>query len=307
MERYVVISGGTGLLGTALVKELSRKSYRIILLARRKIDTLEGVKVDSILWDSEKPGDVREEIESIVGNNSYVLINLAGYPIAKSKWSDKIKQKILNSRVNGTEYLSKELCRDNPKLSLFVSASAVGYYGDTIAQVDEESTKGHGFLSDVCHKWEAAALHSKVDTKIIRIGVVLSKDGGALEKMMLPYKYFVGGTIGSGKQFVPWIHIEDLVSGIIHIIEHNPSPNIYNMVASNQKTMKEFSKELAGAMKRPNLFPVPSIILKVVMGEMSTMILEGQKVEPENLLNSGFKFKFPYLKPAIVNILNEVK
>ncbi len=298
MSKYVVITGATGLIGRALVKALAQKDYNPILLSRRKVDRIDDVEVKSIIWDSEKPEDIKYEMNAMTNGEAFILINLAGYPIAQSGWNDDIKNKILSSRVNGTEYLAKEICGDDSNVSLFISASAVGYYGNTTEEVDENSQKGEGFLSKVCSKWESAASHSKVDTKIIRIGVVLSEDGGALEKMMLPYKFFVGGPIGSGKQYVPWIHIEDVIDSIIYIIESRPKDKVFNMVAPESVTMSRFSKALAKSMRRPNLFPLPSLILKIIMGEMASMVLEGQNVKPGSLLNSGYKFKYTELERA---------
>ncbi len=303
MSKYVVITGGTGLIGRALVKVLAQKDYNLILLSRKKVDRIDNVEVKSIIWDSEKPSDIKHEIDVMTNGEPFALINLAGYPIAQSRWSNDIKKKILNSRVKGTEYLANEICGNDSIVTLFVSASAVGYYGDTNEEVDENSPKGEGFLSEVCSRWESAALDSKVDTKIIRIGVVLSKDGGALEKMMLPYKFFVGGPIGTGKQYVPWIHIEDLVNAIIYILENRPKGDVFNLVAPDAVDMTKFSKTLAKILRRPNLFPVPSFILKITMGEMASMILKGQKVKPGSLLNSGYKFKYTELDRAFSDII----
>ncbi len=303
MKKYAVVTGGTGLIGRALVKELYQNGYSIVLLTRRVIDKIDDIEVHSILWDSEQPRDIKDELDSITNKTKYILINLAGYPIAQSRWSEDVKKKIINSRVNGTEYLAKEMCDEDSNVSLFISASAVGYYGDTKEKVNEDSPKGEGFLSNVCEKWEAASLHSKVETKIIRIGVVLSQSGGALEKIKLPYKYFLGGPIGSGNQYVPWIHIEDIVKGIIYIIESKPKAKVFNMVAPEAVTMSKFSKEIANSMSRPNLFPVPSFILKLMMGEMSSMVLEGQNVIPNSFLNSGYNFEFQVVNKALENMV----
>jgi uncharacterized protein (TIGR01777 family) len=303
MIKNVLITGGTGLIGKALVSRLNHLGYNIVLLSRKKVNKIDDVKTECIIWDSEYPHDIRDDVERAFKGESYSIINLAGYPIAQSRWSEDIKTKIINSRVNGTEYLANDLCGDNSKVSLFISASAVGYYGNVSKKVAENGSKGVGFLSDVCEKWENATKSSKVDTKIIRIGVVLSENGGALKKMMLPYKLFVGGPIGSGQQYVPWIHIEDIVKAIVYILETTPKEDVFNLVAPDAVYMATFSKALAKIMRRPNLLPVPSFILKIIMGEMASMVLEGQNVYPDNLINAGYEFRFDALGEALGEII----
>jgi len=290
--KEVVIAGGTGAIGQKLCKVLIDSGYKVIVLSRKlKTYQKDGVYYQPYPITSIEIGEFFE--------GKFALINLAGHLVADGRWNVKTKDLIYYSRKDTTHDLVEgiNICKNPP--NLFISTSAIGYYGDRgIEELDEYSSKGLGFLSDVCMVWEDEAKKSKIKTAIIRVGVVLDKNSGALSKMLLPFKFFVGGPIGNGKQILSWIDIEDLVNAYKFVLD-NSLDGIYNATAPNPVDMNSFAKTLAKVMKRPNLFRVPSFVLKVLMGESSVIVLGGQKVIPEELSKAGFKFKYNNLEESL--------
>jgi len=235
------------------------------------------------------------------------VIHLAGESIA-SRWSAAKKVKIRDSRVLGTSNLAKALAQTKDKPQVFVCSSAIGYYGDRGEEIlTEESAPGSGFLPDVCREWEAAtepASSAGIRTVRMRTGVVLSRSGGALGKMLTPFKMGAGGRIGDGRQWMSWIDAQDMVGAIHHILKSDLLQGPVNMVAPKPVTNAEFTKTLSSALSRPAIFPVPAFVVKLAFGEMGeTVLLGSQRVEPTQLVASGYPFRFSTLRASLENIL----
>ncbi len=236
------------------------------------------------------------------------MINLTGESLAGKPWTEKQKEKILNSRIKTTSTIVEAINRLETKPEVFIQASAIGYYGsrgnDTLG---ENNSPGDGFLSEVTERWEEEA--KKVDNTVrlvlLRTGIVLGPDGGALQPMARPFKFGFGGHIGSGKQWFSWIHLDDEVRAIQFLLENRDARGPYNLTAPDPVRMKTFSKELGRVLKRPSWFHVPAFLIKLFMGQMGEeMLLVSQKVHPDKLLEDGFKFQFSELRMALTNIYN---
>lgn len=289
----IIIAGASGFIGHALVPYLRSKGHAVLKLTRKDKD----LAADEISWNPEKG-----ELDAASLEGADVIVNLAGENIA-SRWNDSKKKKILKSRVDATKLLIKaiELLRVPPRQ--LVNASAIGYYGDRCCElVTEQSPSGTGFLPLVCREWEAAALSSeKKDLKIalIRIGVVLSKEGGALKKMLAPFKLGLGGVVGSGQQWMSWISLRDLISIFGFVIEKGLEGPI-NAVAPNPVTNAKFTETLGKVLGRPTIFPLPAFAARLVFGEMADeLLLSSTRVEPSRLLQQGFVFSDPNLEEAL--------
>ncbi len=296
MISRILVSGTSGPIGTALLPPLRTRGYEITRLVR---GTAAGE--DEILWDPAMP----IAPEKVSGFDA--VIHLAGESIV-GRWTDDKKMKIRNSRVAGTTALAQSLAQAKHKPQVFVCSSAIGYYGDRGNEVlTEESAPGSGFLSEVCREWEAAtnpAANAGIRTVQIRTGVVLSPSGGALGKMLMPFKMGVGGKIGSGRQWMSWIDVQDMVGAIHHILKSDLLQGPVNMVAPRPVTNLEFTKTLASVLSRPAIFPVPAFVVKLAFGEMGeTVLLGSQRVEPTQLVGSGYPFRFSDLRASLQNIV----
>jgi uncharacterized protein (TIGR01777 family) len=294
-----LITGGTGLIGQALIKSLSEKDNEITVLTRN-IKAANLVLKDDVRFIDEL---LLTDIENID-----IVINLAGEPIADKRWSVQQKNKICDSRWDLTEKIAHLISiADNPP-SLFISGSAIGIYGrQDNTPINEGYSRYHKeFTYDVCSKWEQIALDaSSNETRVVilRTGIVLDKKSGALAKMLLPFKLGIGGKIGNGEQFMSWIHLQDMVSAILHIIDIKTLNGPINITSPNAVTNKKFSKTLSTVLSRPCLFVTPSPLLKLIFGEMADLLLFGQNVTPEKLINSGFRFKHAELEHALKDLL----
>ena len=296
----VLITGGSGLVGKELNKKLTQKGYKVHNLSRNKSQTN---KSNVFYWNPEK-----EEIDSEAIEKADYIIHLAGANIGEKRWTSKRKQIILNSRVKSGELLFKSIKENKLKPNAFISASATGYYGGITSDKTfvETDSSANDFLGKTCLKWEQTADKFTVEgirAVKIRTGVVLTRKGGALEKMFIPVKLGVGSPIGSGEQFMPWIHIDDLCNIYIKAIEDTKMESAYNAVAPEHKTNKEFVKTIAKVLKKPFWFPnVPSFVLKILFGEMSQIILKGSKVSSEKIIKADYEFEFTQLKDAIIDL-----
>lgn len=288
----ILITGGTGLVGSRLTKMLNDQKHKVAILSR------EPKNSNEFLWDV-KAGFIEKEA---LQNVDYI-VHLAGAGIADERWSDKRKKIIIDSRVETANLLFKKVTEQKINLKGFISASGTGFYGAiTSDKIFKETDKAaNDFLGTVCTKWENAAhqfksLQSRVS--ILRTGIVLSKNGGALEKMKTP----VVTPLGSGKQYLPWIHIDDLCALYIKCIENNLE-GIFNAVAPEHQTSKSFSKTLAKKISRPFIgIPAPSFALKLLFGEMAIILLEGSRVSSKKIEKSGFSFRFKTLEKALENL-----
>jgi uncharacterized protein (TIGR01777 family) len=300
----VLISGAAGLVGQSLCKMLEQKGYEPIILSRKK-NTNGPFK--TIVWDIEKQqiGETEESIEA-----DYI-IHLAGAGIADKKWNKQRKSEIISSRVDGAALLAKLISGMKIKPKAYISAAAIGIYGNRGDEALEENSairkESTEFLVQSCIAWEDSAhkiSEMGIRTALMRIGIVLSTKGGALTKMLPSYKFCTGAYFGNGQQYFSWIHIEDLCRAFIFMIENETCSAAYNATAPNPERNKVFAKKIAEAKKQTALLlPVPAFTLKMAMGEMSAIVLDSARVYPSRLLEAGFEFKCPDLKLAIEDLL----
>ncbi len=297
----ILVTGGTGLIGSELISHLKSNNNKIVLLSRSKSDRSENI----FKWDVNN-----NFIEADAFDGVEYIIHLAGAGIADKRWTEKRKKEIIDSRVKSTELLFNKVKHNEIKLKGFVSASAIGYYGSVTSEkiFTETDPPGNDFLGDVCKKWEDASLKFEgigVRTVQLRLGVVLSPKGGALKKILVPTKLGLGSALGTGKQFLPWIHIKDLASVIDKTISNENMKGAYNVVAPSFTNFNEFAKTLADAINKPLFMPnVPSFALKLLFGDMSKVILEGSRISPQKLIESGYSFQFPKLQDALKNLVS---
>ncbi len=303
----VLITGGTGFIGSQVTLKLVNMGHEVVLLTRgsKKLPTaldIPGVSSHPYAFkeDSHLPLDLMQQIDGI--------INMAGEPIFTGRWTEEKKQGIVSSRIPITRQITESIASlKDKKPQSFVSASAVGYYGPREEEeLRENDSPGSDFLANLAVQWEKEALNAEkygTRTVVLRTGIVLDIGGGALAKMLPPFKYFIGGPIGSGKQYVSWIHREDMVNLYIEALLNPELKGPLNATAPNPVTMKELSQTIGKAMHRPSWFPVPGFILKLLIGESAQVILTGQKVIPEKLLKQGFQFSFPRLEEALKQII----
>ncbi|MBA3603038.1 MAG: TIGR01777 family protein [Parachlamydiaceae bacterium] len=297
----VLIAGSSGLLGTALCGALALTGTQVYRLERTKSSN----HPNSIFWDPEK-----DELDPIMIEGFDVIINLAGENIF-GRWSSNKKHKILESRVQTTSLLAKTIAELDSPPELFLNASAIGYYGDRgIELLTESSPAGEGFLADVCKQWELAAEPAKEQTKvrcaIIRIGIVLSPQGGSLKTMLVPFKLGLGGQIGSGEQYMSWISIDDVLGAIFYIIQHKNCAGVFNLSAPEPVTNHDFTTTLGKVLNRPTFLPFPTSPARLVFGEMvDALLLSSTRVEPKKLVENGYKFLYQNLERALRHLLSK--
>lgn len=296
----ILISGSHGLVGSALVKLLAAEGHEVVRLVRRG-----GASgASEIEWHPEKGAIDSEHLEGLDA-----VVHLAGESIASGRWTSEKKRAIRDSRVKGTTLLSQSLAQLSRPPAVFVSASAIGYYGDRGNEhLTEQSAPGSGFLTEVCLEWEkatASAMEKGIRTVMSRFGVILDTKGGALEQMLTPFRMGIGGRIGDGKQWMSWIALEDVVRGLRFLIDDQVSGPV-NFVGPFPVTNAEFTKTLGKVLSRPTLFPVPAFAARLAFGEMAdALLLSSAKVEPAVLKSSGYTFLWPTLEPALRNILHK--
>lgn len=298
----ILITGGTGLIGKRLTEILLEKGHAVSILSRSQ---RKSNKVSYYTWDI-----ANQEIEKEAIEKADYIIHLAGANVGQGRWTDARKKEIIDSRVLAGNLLFEAVKEHNPNLKGFISSSAVGYYGmvtkDTI--FEETDKPGEDFLAKVCEEWENSALQFNqlnIRTVIMRTGVVLDKNEGALAKLLTPIKLGIGSGLGTGKQAMPWIHLDDICNLYVHAIENGEMKGAYNGVAPEKLTNQVFSKTVAKVLKKPFFFPnVPAFALKLLMGEQAIIALEGSPISSKKTEESGFKFKYRNLKDALENLLN---
>lgn len=300
----IVIAGGTGFIGRALASTLAADGNQVTVLSRNSREALlvlhPTVKIEP--WD----GQTRGTWERVL-TQADAVINLAGSPIADARWTPDRKRTLVESRVGPTRLLVQALARAASRPLTLINASAIGFYGPRDATpVDEAAPAGSGFLADLCVAWEREAGQAQVSgARVVhlRIGMVLEKDGGALPRMLPPFRAFLGGPISPGYQWVSWIHRRDVI-GLIRWLLTRPSiAGPVNAVAPGAVTMREFCRILGLVLHRPSWLPVPELALRVALGELGTLLTTGQRVEPRVALHNGYVFRYPTLKPALQDIL----
>ncbi|HJU57022.1 MAG TPA: TIGR01777 family oxidoreductase [Pyrinomonadaceae bacterium] len=295
----ILVTGASGLVGHRLVPSLESKGHEVLRLVR-------NAPADSreVRWDPAKGTIDAAALEGVDA-----AVHLAGENLAEGRWTEEKKRRIRESRVKGTRLISETLAGLARKPEVLVSASAVGFYGNRGREVlTEQSATGDDFLADVCREWEeatAAAEHAGVRVVRLRFGVILSGEGGALKKMLFPFRMGVGGRLGSGEQYMSWVTLDDAVGAIEHALENRTLRGPVNVVAPQPVTNREFTKAMGSALSRPTIFPVPAFALRLLFGEMAdATLLSSQRAEPARLKESGFVFKHPEIKSALKHVLD---
>ncbi|ULA59533.1 MAG: Cell division inhibitor [Nitrospira sp.] len=299
----IVVTGGTGFIGHALMEELSRAGHDILVLSRKPHSSTRS-KVRYIEWDARSAGPWQDAVAA-----ADAVVNLAGEPIAEGRWTSARKRILVESRVLATRLLVDAIATRPRPLPVLLSASGIGYYGPQDDRVlDERSPLGEGFLAQLSAAWEAEALRAgQFGTRVVllRTGMVLERDGGALPKMMLPFQLFAGGPVLPGTQWVSWIHRADLI-GLIHWAIQSPDlSGPLNGVAPGPVTMKAFCGILGKVLHRPSWLPVPGLALRLGLGELGTLMTTGQRVDPAKAQTAGYTFRYPTLEPALRAIMTK--
>lgn len=299
--KNILISGGTGFVGKHITDLLIKDNYKVYILTRNTNNKTNQDNITYVEWLTPQSIPYKElpKIDAV--------INLAGESI-NGRWTDEKKHKILNSRLKATESLLDLTKNLSQPPAVWINASAIGYYGTSKTEVFTEQTSKHGsdFLAEVVRAWETKASEAKslgCRTVYTRLGLILGRDGGVLPQLSLPYRFFAGGTVGSGEQWVSWVHVGDVVSLIKDAILNTQYTGPVNVTSPHPVTMKEFGQVTGAVMHRPHWLPAPSIAFKLLFGEMSMLILKGQQVLPEKALGAGYTFKYPHLKGALHDLL----
>ena len=300
-RKKILVVGSSGLIGTQLVAFLDTGNHEVWRMVRREANK----DKKEISWEPSKGIINAKELEGFD-----IVIHLGGVGIGDKRWSTKRKSAIRDSRVDSTKLLSKTLAELNSKPELFMMASAIGYYGSRgDEELDENSTMGDGFLTDICKEWEDSATPAKdagIRTVHLRTGIVLSAVGGALGKMLFPAKMGAGGPIGGGKQWMSWISMDDQIYSMYHLMMNEKSSGEYNITAPNPVRQKEFAKTLGKVLRRPSFAPLPGFMMKLLFGEMGVKLtLDSQRVIPKNLQNSDYEFTHEYLEDALADSLGK--
>ena len=303
----IAISGATGFVGSRLVERLHTEGHRILVLTRnptfaqKVFPSPAFPNLEIIAYTPCVSGTWQNAISGCDG-----VVNLAGEPIAEGRWTPERKREILNTRKLGTQKIVEAIAKANPRPIVLVNTSAIGYYGTSeTASFDEDSASGNDFLAQVCQEWEQEATKVKdtnVRLVILRFGIVLG-NGGALGKMITPFKLFAGGPIGSGQQWFSWIHLDDIVGLIIQALTNPTMEGVYNSTAPQPVRMNDLSTTMGNVMNRPSWLPVPGFAIEAILGDGAKVVLEGQKVLPKRTLESGFEYQYPNLQSALTQIL----
>lgn len=299
-QKHILLTGGSGFIGQQLVPTLLSAGHTITVFTRnpKKTSAIFQQQVTTI-----------DNLEGLSADDHFdAVINLAGEGIGDRRWTDSVKQQLRDSRLLTTASLVEYFKRANQKPAVFISGSAIGVYGlHGDEKLDEQASGDDSFSSKLCRDWEAQAAEAEalgIRCCYLRTGVVLGKNGGALSKMLPPFKMALGGPMGSGQQWMSWVHMDDLANAIVYALETPSINGPINGTAPNPVTNKAFSKALGAALNRPALIPMPAFVLKLMMGEMAEeLLLSGQRVVPAKLTRSGFEFKYPQLDDALRDII----
>lgn len=299
------MTGATGFIGRALCRRLAQAGHDVVALSRNRerADRILGGGVPAVEWDGESARGWWEH-----ANGAHTIINLAGESISSGRWTRAKKEQILKSRLNAGRAVLEAVQEARDKLKVVIQSSGIGYYGSRGDEtVDESSSLGEGFLSEVAVEWEESTRGVErlgVRHVIIRTGIVLGSDGGALPRLLTPFRFFLGGPLGSGKQGFPWIHIADEVEAICFLMENENQHGAFNLVAPEQISMKQFCRVLGKVMGRPSWFRVPGSLLRLLYGQMADeVLLSGQKAMPQRLVSAGYRFRYPEAEAALRQIL----
>ena len=306
--RRIIIAGGSGLIGTALTSELRQDNHEVVILSRNpehavRVD--DGVKI--FAWDGMTQQGWGKLVDGADAVVNLAGANLAGEGFFPARWTQERKQNIKQSRLNALTAITEAIDSASEKPKVLIQSSAIGYYGPLGDQrVDESGPVGKDYMARLLQEVEQATKDVEqmgVRRVVIRTGVVLTNQGGALSRLLLPFKLFAGGPLGNGRQVLSWIHIQDEVKAIRYLIGNSDTGGVYNLTAPNPVTNAEMGKAIAKVMRRPYYLPVPGFAMRLLFGEVATVVLDGQWVIPSRLLESGFEFDFPKIDMALENIL----
>jgi len=303
----IIVTGATGFIGKALCFRLLEEKYDVVALSRSKEkgEKIFGTDATVVEWDGKS-----SEVWQDYANGAYAVVNLAGENIGSGRWTPKRKQSILQSRLDAGRAIVEAAKSVEKKPRVIIQASAIGYYGSRGDEIiDESSSPGESFLVEVVKKWEQSTQgveSLKIRRVIVRSSIVLGKKGGVFLRLVKPFRLFVGGHLGSGKQWFSWIHLKDEVKAILFLIEREDLSGVFNLTAPHQLIQKDFFHILGKIMKRPSWFPVPGFVLRLIFGEMAKdTLLSGQRVAPRRLLEAGYRFLYPQAELAIKEILGK--
>ncbi len=292
------VTGATGFIGSILCRRLLEQGHQLTLVSRSAPRDAATENKRWLHWTPDTGGEWQKAVEGIDG-----IINLAGEPIAARRWTAEQKRRIVTSRLDTTRALIDAIVKARQKPKFLINSSAIGYYGSRGDEaITEVAEPGTGFLAETTRDWENEASRAEslgLRVVYLRTGIVLGRDGGALAKMVPPFKFFIGGPLGSGKQWMSWIHVEDEVGLIIHLVDNAQAAGPVNATAPNPVTMRDFCRTLGKVLGRPSWAPVPSFALRLLLGEMAEMLLTGQKVLPAAAQRLGYQFRYPKLEGAL--------
>ena len=306
MSKKIIITGATGTIGQRLVKELTSRGEEVTIFTRspEKAKQKFGDKISIAMWDYTKPDEWKNHLEGVD-----IVVHLAGVNLSSQRWNEEFKKLAYDSRVLSTRNLVHPISSVEKKPKAFICASAVGYYGDRYDEVlDEESSPGDDYMAYLCKDWEAEAAKVKqygVRRVSVRTGLVLSKDEGVLKQLLLPFKLFVGGPLGNGRQWFPWIHIDDIVGIYLQAIDNESLNGDVNASSPGIVRMNEFARTFGKVLHRPSLFNIPKFAMKIVAGEVADYAVMSQRISVDKMLNAGYKFKFESLEEALSNLFNK--
>ena len=313
MQDHIIITGATGVIGVELALRLIGRGEKVVLLVRSPDAASQKIPGAAayVRWDSDlESGEWTGYV-----NGAKAVIHLAGKPLLESRWNDEHKAECYNSRILGTRHMASAIAVATEKPKVFISASAIGYYGSFSScsdtpELSESGKEGSDFLAKICFDWEKEALaaeKSGVRLVLLRTGIVLSTKGGMLQKMLAPFRFFLGGPIGSGLQCISWIHIDDEIACIIEALDNVAYRGPVNAVTSQSVSMKEFAITLGTVLGRPALLPVPKLVVEMLMGEGGEYAVKGQRVKPAFLQKQGFVFRYPKLSDALEDLVGSRK
>ncbi|NTW57064.1 MAG: TIGR01777 family protein [Chlorobiaceae bacterium] len=313
MQGHIILTGATGVIGAELLRELNKRGEQVVVFVRSPQTAASKIPgaAGYVRWDSfMESGEWTSYIDG-----AKAVIHLAGKPLLDGRWNEEHKKECYDSRINGTRHLVREISKAATKPDVFLSSSAIGYYGsfdrcDETGDLLETSQGGNDFLAKICIDWEKEALPVEgygVRLVLLRTGIVLSTKGGMLQKMLTPFNFFLGGPVGSGFQCLSWIHIDDEIACILEALGNPAYRGPVNIVSPEPVTMKEFAASLGGVLGKPSFLPVPKFAVQLLMGEGGEYAVKGQKVRPGFLQSHGFTFRYPVLAAALDDLVKNGK
>jgi len=304
--KRVIITGGSGLIGQALAADLLKDDFEVIVLSRNA--QRQGANLPSGMRFEQWDGTSAQGWGHLVEQGA-AIVNLAGENIGERRWTEARKQAIIESRLRAGKAVSEAVAKARNKPDVVIQASAIGYYGSRTDEIlTEKSPPADDFMSRICQQWEPATApveQAGVRRVVVRSGVVLSRQGGAFPRMIMPFNFFAGGPLGSGKQWISWIHVRDEVAGLRFLMDNPNASGVYNLTSPYPLKNVDFERAVGRVMRRPAIIPTPAFAIRLLFGEMAITVLEGQRVAPERLEKEGFVFNYPRIEEALRDLLSK--